>query len=108
MPEVKKIWIYMLGLLPLALFYAQLKGLASGPVFLVSAVVYLLLIRFIAEKLGREVAKAASQVGSCSSIHLTASPAETIPIPRWLPMPSKSLSPDTMTSAPQATAAAMT
>lgn len=53
MPEVKKIWIYMLGLLPLALFHAQLKGLASGPVFLVSAVVYLLLIRFIAEKLGR-------------------------------------------------------
>jgi hypothetical protein len=52
-PELKKIWIYMLGLLPLALFYEQLKGLASGPVFLVSAVVYLLLIRFVAEKLGR-------------------------------------------------------
>jgi hypothetical protein len=39
--------------LPLALFYEQLKGLASGPVFLASAVVYLLLIRFVAEKLGR-------------------------------------------------------
>lgn len=43
----------MLGLLPLALFYGKLKGLADGIVFLVSAVVYLVLIRFVAEKLGR-------------------------------------------------------
>lgn len=50
---MKKIWIYMLGLLPLALFYEQLKALASGPVFLISAVVYLLLVRLVAERLGR-------------------------------------------------------
>lgn len=50
---MKKIWIYMLGLLPLALFYEQIKSFASGPIFLVAAVGYLLLIRFVAEKLGR-------------------------------------------------------
>lgn len=50
---MKKIWIYMLGLLPLALFYEQLKALTSGPVFLISAVVYLLLVRLVAERLGR-------------------------------------------------------
>ena len=50
---MKKIWIYMLGLLPFALFYEQLKASVSGPVFLVAAVVYLLLVRLVAEKFGR-------------------------------------------------------
>ena len=53
MPKMKKIWVYMLGLLPLALFYEQLKAMGNGPVFLVSVVVYLLLVRLVAEKLGR-------------------------------------------------------
>lgn len=50
---MKKIWIYMLGLMPLAFFYEQLKALTNGPVFLVSVAVYLLLVRIVAEKLGR-------------------------------------------------------
>ncbi len=51
--KMKKIWIYMLGVLPLALFYEQLKGLGNGPIFLISAVVYLMFVRFVAEKFGR-------------------------------------------------------
>lgn len=43
----------MVGLLPFALFYEQLKGLLNGPILLISSAVYLLLIRFVAEKFGR-------------------------------------------------------
>lgn len=50
---MKRVWIYTLGLLPLAYFYEQLKALVTGPVFLVSAIVYLLLVRLVAEWLGR-------------------------------------------------------
>lgn len=51
---MKRIWIYVLGLLPLAFFYEPLKkAAANGWIFLVFAVVYLLFVRLVAEKLGR-------------------------------------------------------
>lgn len=50
---MKKIWIYMAGVVPLAFFYEPLKTLVSGPVFLICAVVYLLLLRLLAEKFGK-------------------------------------------------------
>lgn len=42
----------MAGVAPFAFFYQDLKGLVSGPIFLVCAIVYLLLIRMLAEKFG--------------------------------------------------------
>lgn len=50
---MKKIWIYMAGVLPFAFFYEQLKALASGPVLLGGALVYLLLLRALADKFGK-------------------------------------------------------
>ena len=50
---MKKIWIYMAGVVPFAFFYGPLKELASGPVFLIFAVVYLLILRLLAEKFGK-------------------------------------------------------
>ncbi len=51
---MKKIWIYMAGVAPFAFFYEQLKALTSGPLFLVAAIAYLLLLRVIAEKFGKQ------------------------------------------------------
>ena len=53
---MKKIWLYIAGVAPFApfaFFYEPLKELASGPVFLISAVVYLLILRLLAEKFGK-------------------------------------------------------
>lgn len=50
---MKKIWIYMAGVAPFAFFYEWLKGLMPGPVFLVGAIVYLLILRLLAEKYGK-------------------------------------------------------
>lgn len=50
--KVKKIWIYMLGMAPLAFFYEPVKRATGESVFLL-AVVYLIVVRLQAEKLGR-------------------------------------------------------
>ena len=51
--KVKKFWVYMTGVTPLALFHESLQSLTNGPVFLVGAIIYLLLIRVLAEKFGK-------------------------------------------------------
>jgi hypothetical protein len=50
---MKKIWIYVIGIAPLGYFYEALKGLMSGPVFLGLAIIYLFVVRWIAEKFGK-------------------------------------------------------
>jgi hypothetical protein len=50
---MKKIWIYMVGVAPLAFFYEPLKTFVSGPVFLICAIAYLLILRWFAEKFGK-------------------------------------------------------
>ncbi|MGO4307918.1 hypothetical protein [Cupriavidus sp. RAF12] len=50
---MKKIWIYMAGIAPFAFFYEALKALTSGPIFLGLAIIYLLIVRWLAEKFGK-------------------------------------------------------
>lgn len=50
---MKKVWIYVAGVAPLAFFYEGLKAVVSEPVFLGGAIVYLLLVRAVAEKFGK-------------------------------------------------------
>jgi hypothetical protein len=51
--QVSKIQIYLIGVLILGLTYHFIKDLLSGPVFLLSVLGYLVLIRFVAERYGR-------------------------------------------------------
>ncbi len=50
---MKRIYVYTLGLFPMAVFHDQLEIWTTGPVFMVFAVVYLVLVRLVAEKFGR-------------------------------------------------------
>lgn len=53
LPQMKKIWVYIAGVVPFAFFYEPLKALVSGPLFLAGAITYLLLLRMLAEKVGK-------------------------------------------------------
>lgn len=44
----------MAGVAPIAFFYEQLKALTNGPLFLLAGIAYLLLVRLIAEKFGKQ------------------------------------------------------
>jgi hypothetical protein len=50
---MRKTWIYLAGVVVFGVAYAWLKTMISDPVFFVGAIGYLLLLRFVAEKLGR-------------------------------------------------------
>ncbi len=50
---MKKAWIYLAGLVVFGLAYTWLKTMMSEPVFFIAAIGYLLLLRLLAEKLGK-------------------------------------------------------
>jgi hypothetical protein len=50
---MKKAWVYIAGVVFFGLAYAWLKTTVSEPVFFASAVGYLLLLRLVAEKIGK-------------------------------------------------------
>ncbi|MGB3071700.1 MAG: hypothetical protein WBC18_24355 [Ottowia sp.] len=50
---MKKRWIYLAGVIVFGLAYAWLKANMRESVFFVAAIGYLLLLRLIAEKLGK-------------------------------------------------------
>lgn len=81
---MKKIWIYVLGMLPFALFYEQLRALTAGPVFLASSVVYLLLVRLVAEKIGRQPAGQRQPTRLSASTPSTSKSSEKVSFKRFL------------------------
>jgi hypothetical protein len=50
---MKKLYIYLIGIVPLGFFYYDLRNTISQPVFLLCVLVYLVLLRLLAEKFGR-------------------------------------------------------
>jgi hypothetical protein len=50
---MKKIWIYMIGVIPLALTTERLQSVIGGPALLIGAVSYLLVVRLVAERYGK-------------------------------------------------------
>ena len=50
---MKKAWIYLAGVVVFGLAYAWLETKMSEPVFFAGAIGYLLLLRLLAEKLGK-------------------------------------------------------
>lgn len=50
---MKKFWIYTIGVALLGLFYFQFKAAFGGPVFLAGSILYLLVVRMLAERLGK-------------------------------------------------------
>lgn len=49
---VRPVYIYILGIVPLAFFYDYLKGLVESEfVFVLLVIVYLLVVRFVAQRL---------------------------------------------------------
>ncbi len=49
-----KLFIYIIGLIPLAITYEWLKGSLDGLGFLAVVIVYLLALRMVAEAMGRD------------------------------------------------------
>jgi hypothetical protein len=51
---MKKIYIYLIGAIPLGLNYNSLKSMFSNPLyFFILVILYLCLVRLVAEKIGR-------------------------------------------------------
>ena len=51
--RIRPIWIYILGIAPLAFFYDRLKELIESKLmFVILVICYLLLVRFFAEMFG--------------------------------------------------------
>jgi hypothetical protein len=50
---MKKIYIYLIGIVPLGFFYYELKNMLGQAMFLLCGIVYLILLRLFAEKIGK-------------------------------------------------------
>ena len=50
---MKKIWIYIIGVAVVGLAYGWLKQMLTEPVFFGFGIVYLVLLRLLAEKFGK-------------------------------------------------------
>lgn len=50
---MRKTWIYLAGVVVFGLTYTWLKTIMSEPVFFIGAISYLLLLRFVAERIGK-------------------------------------------------------
>jgi hypothetical protein len=50
---MRKLWVYILGLIPLVYFYDALKARVSGILLVIIALVYLVFVRILSEKYGK-------------------------------------------------------
>lgn len=50
---MRRYWIYLIGIAPFGYFYDTVRAHTSEPVFFVSAILYLVALRLLAERLGK-------------------------------------------------------
>jgi hypothetical protein len=50
---MRKLWIYTVGVVPLGFFSERLQAALGTPTFLVCVLAYLLLLRLLAERVGK-------------------------------------------------------